>query len=49
MNIRKIFEMVVNEIPSAMDYETDARDTWPERWERVQKEIEKQLNKVNRP
>ena len=46
MDIRKIFEEVVNDIPSEMEYEADARNTWPKRWEAVQTVLEKQLNKV---
>lgn len=34
-----IFQKVFDENPSAMEYETDARDVWPKRWEKVKEKF----------
>lgn len=49
MNIRETFQEIVNDVPSAMEYETDARETWPERWERVQEVLETQIHPCAKP
>lgn len=30
--VLKKMQRIIEEIPATMEYETDARDTWPARW-----------------
>lgn len=37
--IIKIMDEIQNKIQLSMEYETDARDIWPKRWELLREEI----------
>ena len=40
-DIYKIMSDVIEDMPTAMEYETDARDVWPGRWNELKKRLMK--------
>ncbi len=39
MTVKEVMITVILDIPSCGEYETDARDTWPRRWEELEKRL----------